>query len=168
MVVAHHSCLVYNTFSRFNAAHYTASTAPVVDTIRWAPLDYFVEWNDIFFMALMFLISGLFVAPALERKGVSRFCTDRAKRLGIPFAIAVTVLMPLATIPHGVWVTMPVGAVTFIDSLPATDGQSAHLGFFGCFWHFPFLRPSRTGLLRVSGFVFRGSRHPVGAWPAFS
>ena len=99
MVVAHHSCLAYNTFSHFNAAHYAASTAPVVDRIRWAPLDYFVAWNDIFFMALMFLISGLFVAPALERKGARRFCIDRAKRLGIPFAIAVTVLMPLAYYP---------------------------------------------------------------------
>jgi len=99
LVVAHHSGLAYNTFSRFNPVQYTASTAPVVDRIRWAPLDYFVAWNDIFFMALMFLISGLFVAPALRRKGVGRFFADRAKRLGIPFAIAVTVLMPLAYYP---------------------------------------------------------------------
>jgi peptidoglycan/LPS O-acetylase OafA/YrhL len=99
LVVAHHSGLAYNTFSHFNPARYTASTAPVVDTIRWAPLDYFVAWNDIFFMALMFLISGLFVAPALGRKGAGRFFADRAKRLGIPFAIAVTVLMPLAYYP---------------------------------------------------------------------
>jgi peptidoglycan/LPS O-acetylase OafA/YrhL len=99
LVVAHHSGLAYNTFSRFNPAHYTASTAPVVDMSRWAPLDYLVAWNDIFFMALMFLISGLFVAPALGRKGAGRFFSDRAKRLGIPFAIAVTLLMPLAYYP---------------------------------------------------------------------
>jgi glucans biosynthesis protein C len=99
LVVAHHSALAYTTFSRFNPAHYTASTAPIVDTISWTPLDYLVAWNDIFFMALMFFISGLFIAPALERKGPSRFFADRAKRLGIPFAIAVTTLMPLAYYP---------------------------------------------------------------------
>lgn len=99
LVVAHHSALAYTTFSRFNPEHYTTSTAPIVDTISWAPLDYLVAWNDIFFMALMFFISGLFIAPALERKGPARFFADRAKRLGIPFAIAVTTLMPLAYYP---------------------------------------------------------------------
>jgi glucans biosynthesis protein C len=34
LVVAHHSALAYNTFSRFNPVHYTASTAPVVDRMR--------------------------------------------------------------------------------------------------------------------------------------
>jgi hypothetical protein len=98
-VVAHHAALAFNTFCRYDPVHYTRSTAPVVDRVRFAPLDYFVAWNDIFFMALMFLISGLFVAPALARKGPSRFLADQAKRLGIPFAIAVTLLMPLAYYP---------------------------------------------------------------------
>jgi len=98
-VVAHHSALAYNTFSVFNPAHYTLSTAPIVDHVRFAPLDYFVAWNDIFFMSLMFLVSGLFVSPAIERKGPARFLLERTKRLGIPFVIAVTLLMPAAYYP---------------------------------------------------------------------
>ncbi|MCL4852948.1 MAG: acyltransferase [Bryobacteraceae bacterium] len=98
-VVAHHAALAYNTFSRYDPDRYTRSTAPVVDPLRFAPLDYFVAWNDIFFMALMFFISGLFVAPAIARKGPGRFLVDRTKRLGIPFAAAVTLLMPLAYYP---------------------------------------------------------------------
>jgi glucan biosynthesis protein C len=98
-VVAHHSALAYNTFSRYNPWDYIASTAPVVDAIRWAPLDSLVGWNDLFFMSLMFLISGLFVVSSIKRKGVGHFLADRAKRLGIPFIIAVTVLSPLAYYP---------------------------------------------------------------------
>ncbi|MGV8075643.1 MAG: acyltransferase [Syntrophobacteraceae bacterium] len=99
LVVAHHAALAYNTFSHYDPVHYMKSTAPVVDTIRWAPLDWFVGWNDMYFMALMFLISGLFVVPSLERKGIGHFLVDRTKRLGIPFVVAVTLLSPLAYYP---------------------------------------------------------------------
>ncbi|OPY66048.1 MAG: glucans biosynthesis protein [Syntrophorhabdus sp. PtaU1.Bin002] len=75
------------------------STAPVVDTSRWMPLDWFVGWNEMFFMPLMFLISGLFTIPSIERKGAGSFLADRTKRLGIPFVIAVTVLGPLVYYP---------------------------------------------------------------------
>src|SRR5215467_13007348 len=44
-------------------------------------------FNDTFFMALMFLLSGLFVWPSLERKGSARFLRDRTLRLGVPFAV---------------------------------------------------------------------------------
>ena len=47
-------------------------------------------------MALMFLLSGLFVWPSLERKGGARFLRDRVLRLGVPFAVAAGILMPLA------------------------------------------------------------------------
>lgn len=99
LVVAHHAALAYNTFSHFEPAHYMKSTAPVVDTVRWMPLDWFVGWNDMFFMSLMFLISGLFTIPSIDRKGVSHFLADRTKRLGIPFVVAVTLLSPLAYYP---------------------------------------------------------------------
>jgi hypothetical protein len=47
----------------------------------------------------MFLVSGLFVAPSIMRKGVSQFLVDRAKRLGIPFVIAVALVIPIAYYP---------------------------------------------------------------------
>jgi len=68
-VVVHHSALAYNTFSYYDSAHCARSAAPIVDTVRFAPLDALVGWNDIFFMSLMFFISGLFVVPSMARKG---------------------------------------------------------------------------------------------------
>jgi glucan biosynthesis protein C len=96
LVVAHHSSLAYTTFASFNKAAYNASTHPIVDTVRSFGLDIFEDFNDVFFMALMFLISGVFVLPALARKGARTFVRDRFFRLFIPFLIAVTLLMPLA------------------------------------------------------------------------
>lgn len=97
MVVAHHSCLAYTTFAHFDPAHYlTGSTAPVVDTARWQFFDYAENFNDVFFMSLMFFISGLFVCPLLRRSGPLSFLRSRLVRLGIPFAVGVPLLMPLA------------------------------------------------------------------------
>src|SRR6516225_11630533 len=78
MVVAHHSCLAYTTFAHFDPAHYlTGSTAPVVDTSRWGFFDYAENFNDVFFMSLMFFISGLFVYPSLRRSGALAFVRSR-------------------------------------------------------------------------------------------
>src|SRR5689334_12953823 len=96
MVVAHHSCLAYTTFAHFDPANYLGSTAPVVDTARWQFLDYAENFNDVFFMSLMFFISGLFVWPSLRRSGALAFLRGRLLRLGAPFAAGVVLLMPLA------------------------------------------------------------------------
>jgi glucan biosynthesis protein C len=96
MVLAHHSCLAYTTFASFNKQHMFQSTAPVVDTTRWIFFDYAENFNDVFFMSLMFFISGLFVYPALRKHGTLNFIRDRLVRLGLPFAFAVVFLMPVA------------------------------------------------------------------------
>lgn len=54
LVVAHHSSLVYTTFAIFDRNAYVNSTNPVVDAKRWIGLDIFENFNDIFFMSLMF------------------------------------------------------------------------------------------------------------------
>ena len=99
LVVAHHSALAYTTFAHFDQLHYLASTAPVVDEARWKPLDYLVSANDTFFMSLMFFISGLFVWRAVKRAGPARFLRQRIVRLGAPFVVAVSVLMPFSYWP---------------------------------------------------------------------
>ena len=96
MVVAHHSSLAYTRFARIDPKNYLASTAPVVDQARWLFLDYAENFNDVFFMSLMFFISGLFVLPSLRRSGAAAFVGHRLIRLGLPFAVGVTVLMPAA------------------------------------------------------------------------
>lgn len=96
MVVAHHSCLAYTRFARSDPDDYLASTAPVVDRMRWLFFDYAENFNDVFFMSLMFFISGLFVVPSLRRSGVPAFLGQRVLRLGLPFAVGASVLMPIA------------------------------------------------------------------------
>lgn len=99
LVVAHHASLAYTTFASFNKAAYISSTHPVVDAMRWIGMDYFEDFNDIFFMSLMFLISGIFVMSSLRKKGTGLFIADRFYRLLIPFFIGVTLLMLMAHYP---------------------------------------------------------------------
>lgn len=96
MVLAHHSSLAYTTFAHFDRQDLSRSTAPIVDVTRWAFFDYAENFDDVFFMSLMFFLSGLFVYPALRHHGSFRFIRDRFLRLGLPFAFAVAFLMPVA------------------------------------------------------------------------
>jgi hypothetical protein len=99
LVVLHHSVLAYVRFGHFDVRNFLASTAPVVDAHRWVGFDILVLFDDSFFMAWMFLLSGVFVLPSLTRKGGRCFLKDRAWRLGVPFAFIVVGLMPLAYFP---------------------------------------------------------------------
>src|ERR1700759_99170 len=99
LVVAHHSTLAYTTFARFNPHAYILSTHPIIDSKRLIGLDIFENFNDVFFMALMFLIGGFFVVKSLKKKGPVSFIRDRFYRLFLPFIIAVSSLMLLAYYP---------------------------------------------------------------------
>lgn len=99
LVVAHHASLAYTTFAQFRPEAYILSTHPVVDKQRWIGTDIFENFNDVFFMSLMFFISGLFVQPALQKKGTRQFLRDRFNRLFVPFVIAVSLLMLIAYYP---------------------------------------------------------------------
>jgi glucan biosynthesis protein C len=99
LVVLHHSILAYARFGHFDTRHYLRSSAPIVDPARWVGFDVLVDFNDVYFMSLMFLISGLFVMPSLSRHGPWHYLAGRAVRLGLPFLVAVTVIMPVAYYP---------------------------------------------------------------------
>lgn len=99
LVVAHHSSLAYTTFASFDKVAYIRSTHPVVDTHRWVGLDIFENFNDVFFMSLMFLIAGLFVIKSIQRKGTGAFIRDRFYRLFLPFLIGGTILNLIAHYP---------------------------------------------------------------------
>src|ERR1700758_2112345 len=66
------------------------------DRMRWIGFDLVVLFNDSYFMACMFLISGLFVHDSLARRGASAYLAHRAARLGIPFLASIFVVMPIA------------------------------------------------------------------------
>jgi surface polysaccharide O-acyltransferase-like enzyme len=95
-VVIHHASLAYTTYAHFNKEAYILSTHPMVDVRRWIGFDVLVYFNDIFFMSLMFLISGFFVISSLKRKGSGLFISDRFRRLFVPFIIGVTLIALLA------------------------------------------------------------------------
>jgi hypothetical protein len=98
LVLLHHSVLAYAVTWPAQPRTFKILAAPIVDPQRWAGFDFLVIFNDTFFMALMFLLSGLFVWPSLGRKGGAGFLGDRFLRLGVPFAVAVAML-PLAYYP---------------------------------------------------------------------
>lgn len=119
LVLAHHAVLAYAPFAPPPPASLVDSPRwwqafPVVDTQRWNGFATFAGFNDTFFMSLMFFLSGLFVWNSLQRKGAGQFLRDRVLRLGLPFAVAVTLVAPLAYYP------------TYL--------QSGQHGFSG-FWH---------------------------------
>src|SRR3954447_16306468 len=86
LVLVHHSVLNFTYFGQG-------------DSQRWLGFDLVVLFNDSFFMAFMFFISGLFVWNSLAKKGWAAFLGERAWRLGIPFLISIFVLMPIAYYP---------------------------------------------------------------------
>jgi hypothetical protein len=83
LVVIHHAVIPYTVYGH-------------ADRKTWLGFDGVVLATDSFFMAMFFLLSGLFVWPSLRRKTLSTFLRDRLLRLGVPFAIAAVTLMPLA------------------------------------------------------------------------
>lgn len=103
LVLLHHSVLAYFSqapkLTPFDQLPLLWTAFPVVDGARWSGFDLLVGFNDIFFMALMFFVSGLFVPMSLSHKGSMQFAAGRLLRLGVPFAVAAAVLAPLAYYP---------------------------------------------------------------------
>jgi surface polysaccharide O-acyltransferase-like enzyme len=117
LVVIHHSAVNYTHFGSG-------------DKMRWLGFDLVVLFNDSFFMACMFLISGLFVHGSLTRRGASNYLQHRSWRLGIPFLISIFVLMPIAYYP------------TFLRyHLPGTTD----FNFFHFWWHTLTVGPWPSG-----------------------
>ncbi len=53
-----------------------------------------VATNQAFFMAFFFFLSAYFTEPSYNKKGVSKFITDRLKRLGVPLLFYSFILGP--------------------------------------------------------------------------
>ena len=83
LVLIHHSVIAYTYFGH-------------TDPQSFLGFDGVVTFNDSFFMAAMFFLSGLFVWPSLQRKGTGWFLRDRWWRLGLPYIVCAVILMPIA------------------------------------------------------------------------
>ena len=99
LVLLHHSVLAYAIIEPAQSRTFQIVSVPIVDLRRWPGFDILAIFNDAFFMSLMFLLSGLFVWPSLQRKGGTKFLRDRLLRLGVPFVVAIGILMPIAYYP---------------------------------------------------------------------
>lgn len=104
IVLGFHSLLAYLDFLpagpyRFDAPPYNWQAFAIIDSQRFFLFDLFCAWQDVCLMSIMFFLSGLFVWPSLTRKGSRTFLSDRLWRIGLPFAAAVIVLVPIAYYP---------------------------------------------------------------------
>jgi hypothetical protein len=104
ILISFHACLAYlgstaGPATSFDEPPYPWLSFPIVDQRRFYGFDLYCAWFDATVMAMMFLVSGLFVAPSLRRKGAARFCADRAARLGPPFLFSALALTPIAVFP---------------------------------------------------------------------
>jgi Acyltransferase family len=117
LVLLHHSVVNYTHFGSGDRA-------------RWLGFDLVVLFNDSFFMACMFLLSGLFVRDSLTRRGSMNYLASRAWRLGVPYLVSIFVLMPIAYYP------------TFLRyHLPGTTD----FNFFHFWWHTLTIGPWPSG-----------------------
>ncbi len=130
LVVLHHSVVNYTHFGNGDKA-------------RWLGFDLVVLFNDSFFMACMFLISGLFVRESLARRGPANFIANRAWRLGVPYLVSIFVLMPLAYYPTFLRYHMP-GTTDF--------------NFFHFWWRVFTVGPWPSGPPGSSGCCWRSMR----------
>ncbi|CCE10165.1 conserved membrane hypothetical protein [Bradyrhizobium sp. STM 3843] len=116
IVVAVHAVMAYLGSSpassfKFDDPPFRWRSIPIVDQERWYGFDIFCALQDIYLISLLFFLSGVFVWPSLVRSGALIFLRDRLLRIGIPFALTVGLLMPLAY--------YPVYRVTAVDPGPA-------------------------------------------------
>ena len=83
LVVIHHSVVNFTHFGNG-------------DRMRWLGFDLVVLFNDSFFMAFMFLISGLFVHDSLTRNGAADSCAAAPGDWGYRLLVSIFVLIPIA------------------------------------------------------------------------
>ncbi len=85
LVLVYHSVAAYATVAPHWVYHDTTTIA--ADMVR--------ELFDVFMMPVLFFVAGYFGLVSLEKKGVWAFLVDKVRRLLVPWALAVLVILPL-------------------------------------------------------------------------
>ena len=67
------------------------------DVDRNIIFDVFHMFNNSFIMPILFFISGVFLIPSLDRRGVWSFTKERFLRLGVPFIVGIPLLAPIVS-----------------------------------------------------------------------
>jgi len=121
LVVLHHLAVVYAANTPF---YYVE---PPTDLLSYILFIVFELLNQAWFMGLLFLLSGYFVQPSFDRKGLRSFSNDRLIRLAIPLLVFTFVLGPLSYfigVPHmspsllaKAGITLPLGWGAYLRSI---------------------------------------------------
>jgi surface polysaccharide O-acyltransferase-like enzyme len=117
LVVIYHSVIDYTVFGNG-------------DSMRWLGFDLVALFCDSFFMAFMFLISGLFVHDSLARRGAAGYVRHRSWRLGVPLLISIFVLIPIAY---------------YASFLRYHSAGTTDFNFFHFWWHMLTIGPWPSG-----------------------
>jgi surface polysaccharide O-acyltransferase-like enzyme len=117
LVVIYHSVIDYTVFGNG-------------DSMRWLGFDLVALFCDSFFMAFMFLISGLFVHDSLARRGAAGYLRHRSWRLGVPLLISIFVLIPIAY---------------YASFLRYHSAGTTDFNFFHFWWHMLTIGPWPSG-----------------------
>lgn len=83
LVVLHHTAITYGGSGGWYYKEAPANAGAIVPIL----LTLMCAVDQAWFMGAFFLFAGYFTPGPLERKGVSRYFTDRAVRLGIPLLV---------------------------------------------------------------------------------
>jgi peptidoglycan/LPS O-acetylase OafA/YrhL len=172
LVLAFHSVLAYLNYLpphpfAFDQPPFLWRSFPIVDSQRWMGFVLFCAWLDVFLMSFFFLLSGLFVWPSLSRKGAWTFLSDRLLRIGVPFLLVASLLMPVTHYPTylqsatepGIaaywrhWLALPLwpcGPMWFLWLLLLWDVAAAGL--------YALLAQHREAVLRLSTYA---RQHPA-------
>jgi glucan biosynthesis protein C len=118
-VVLYHAVAAYSTVTPHWSVHDGSSI--VADGIR----DLF----DVFMMPAFFFLAGYFSLPSLSRQGVWKFLTGKFKRIGVPWLLAIFIIIPITIY------------FTRVKANPDLVRQS--------FWHYWMTYLSDFGTLRI-------------------
>lgn len=83
LVLIHHAVIPYTYYGH-------------TDPKSFAGFDVIVLATDSFFMAMFFMLSGLFLWPSVAHRRPGVFARDRLVRLGLPFVFAAVTIIPIA------------------------------------------------------------------------
>jgi glucans biosynthesis protein C len=86
LVVLYHAVAAYAVV----APHWTIHDTNTIGA------DLIRELFDVFLMPVLFFAAGYFALPSLIKRGAREFLKDKVKRLLVPWALAVLIVLPLA------------------------------------------------------------------------
>jgi glucan biosynthesis protein C len=86
LVVLFHAVAAYAIVAPHWAVHDTTTVAASV----------YRELFDVFLMPVLFFVAGYFALPSLKKRGTWEFLKDKFRRLLVPWALAVLIVLPLA------------------------------------------------------------------------